>query len=114
MGDGQMRLKDCARWVLVAQAHGVLGKGYDTVSVGCRCTGRPVGDERKIALNVKNKMRVVNGHVYSKIAFVVSNELEETYDKMDGYVIFHDMNMVKTVGTANESGGLYLFDVKQC
>nr|GEZ40099.1 reverse transcriptase domain-containing protein [Tanacetum cinerariifolium] len=27
MGDGPMRLKDCAKWVLVAQAHRVLGKG---------------------------------------------------------------------------------------
>ncbi|GKD90990.1 ribonuclease H-like domain-containing protein, partial [Tanacetum coccineum] len=25
-----------------------------------------------------------------------------------------DMNMVKTIGTGNESGGLYLFDVKKC
>nr|GEZ26189.1 hypothetical protein [Tanacetum cinerariifolium] len=33
MGDGPMRLKDCARWILVAQAHGVLGKGECEVAL---------------------------------------------------------------------------------
>ncbi|GJT58085.1 ribonuclease H-like domain-containing protein [Tanacetum coccineum] len=49
---------------------------------------------RKIALNGKNKMGFVDGHVYSKIAFAVWNELKKTYDKMDGYVIFHVIHKI--------------------
>ncbi|GJY90672.1 ribonuclease H-like domain-containing protein [Tanacetum coccineum] len=52
----------------------------------------------KIALVGKNKFGFVDGQVYSQIASEVWDELEETYDKMDGSVIFnviHKINGLK-------------------
>nr|GEW31025.1 hypothetical protein [Tanacetum cinerariifolium] len=43
----------------------------------------------KIALKGKNKIGFIDGQVYSKIVYEVWDELEKTYDKVDGSIIFN-------------------------
>ncbi|GJV48246.1 hypothetical protein Tco_1438458 [Tanacetum coccineum] len=60
----------------------------------------------QLALHTRNKSRFINGcmsqnlykgQVFSKIAKDVCDELEETYNKQDGYVIFNLHNKIHTL-----------------
>ncbi|GKD93085.1 ribonuclease H-like domain-containing protein [Tanacetum coccineum] len=84
----------------------------------------------KLALQIKHKMGFVKeldvylGHVFSDDAESVWKELQETYDRIDGSIVFNLLQKINTfkqgglpnlkrgkiLGTGNEFVGLYLFD----
>ncbi|GJY13037.1 ribonuclease H-like domain-containing protein [Tanacetum coccineum] len=57
----------------------------------------------KLALQVRNKFRFVDGLVYSDNAASVWKELESTYDKVDGPVIF---NLLQKINNVKQGGSL--------